>query len=70
MEGRIGKPIHAVQLVMTSDSVARADSVPRRLPPPVVDMGPHRSYATQWFAFAIIAVVGGVVLFRRTRSSI
>jgi surfeit locus 1 family protein len=67
---RVGKPVYAVQLVMTSDSAARADSVPRRLAPPTLDMGPHRSYAAQWFAFAIIAVVGGIVLFRRTRGSI
>lgn len=69
-EARVGKPLHAMQLVMTSDSIARADSVPRRLPPPTIDMGPHRSYAAQWFAFAIIAVVGGIVLFRRTKGSI
>ena len=66
VEARLGKPVYAVQLVMTSDSAARPDSVPRRLPPPTIDMGPHRSYAAQWFAFAIIAVVGGIVLFRRT----
>lgn len=67
IEARIGRPVAPVQLVMTSDSAARADSVPRRLPPPVLDAGPHRSYAAQWFSFAIIAVVGGIVLFRRTR---
>lgn len=65
-EARFGKPVAPVQLVMTSDSAARADSVPRRLPPPTLDQGPHRSYAAQWFAFAIIALVGGVILFRRT----
>ncbi|WKW13201.1 SURF1 family protein [Pseudogemmatithrix spongiicola] len=70
LETRLGKPVYPVQLVMTSDSAARADSVPRRLPLPSIDMGPHRSYAAQWFAFAIIAVVGGIVLFRRTRGSI
>ncbi len=67
---RLGRPVHAMQLVMTSDSAARADSVPRRLPPPTIDMGPHRSYAAQWFSFAMIAVVGGIVLFRRTWGSI
>lgn len=70
VEARVGRPVAPVMLVMTSDSAARADSVPRRLPPPVLDMGPHRSYAAQWFAFAIIAIVGGVILFRRTRGSI
>lgn len=67
IEARVGKPVYPVQLVMTSDSAARADSVPRRLPLPTIDLGPHRSYAAQWFAFAVIAIVGGVVLFRRTR---
>lgn len=66
LESRIGQPVAAVQIVMTSDSLPRADSVPKRLPPPVLDAGPHRSYAIQWFSFAIIAVVGGVILFRRS----
>ena len=65
LSARLGAPVAAVQMIMTSDSAARADSVPRRLPPPVPDIGPHRSYAMQWFGFAIIALVGGVVLFRR-----
>ncbi|HEX9728799.1 MAG TPA: SURF1 family protein [Gemmatimonadales bacterium] len=29
---------------------------------PVLDNGPHLSYAIQWFAFATIALVGGVIL--------
>jgi surfeit locus 1 family protein len=66
LEARIGHPIAPVQIVMTSDSLARIDSVPRRLPPPVIDNGPHRSYAAQWFAFAIIALVGGGALFRKS----
>jgi surfeit locus 1 family protein len=36
---------------------------PRRLDPPPLDDGPHLSYAIQWFAFSILAVVfGGVIL--------
>lgn len=62
---RLGRPVAALRVVMTSDSTARVDSVPRRLPPPTIDGGPHRSYALQWFAFAIIAIAGGVLLFRR-----
>jgi surfeit locus 1 family protein len=39
---------------------------PRRLDPPVLDDGPHLSYAIQWFAFAIMAIVfGGIVLKQR-----
>jgi cytochrome oxidase assembly protein ShyY1 len=33
--------------------------------PPLED-GPHLSYAMQWFAFALIALVGGGLLSRRT----
>jgi cytochrome oxidase assembly protein ShyY1 len=32
---------------------------------PMVDAGPHFSYMLQWFAFATIALVGGVILTRR-----
>lgn len=66
LEARLGAPVAPVLVVMTSDSAARADSVPRRLTLPAVDAGPHRSYAAQWFAFAVIAVVGGVLLYRRS----
>jgi surfeit locus 1 family protein len=65
LSARIGRPVAPLRVVMTSDSAARIDSVPRRLPPPAIDPGPHRSYALQWFAFAIIALAGGVILFRR-----
>lgn len=66
IESRLGRPVAPVQIVMTSDSLARVDSVPRRLPPPTLDAGPHRSYALQWFSFAVVAVVGGLALFRRS----
>ena len=65
LSARLGRPVAPLRIVMTSDSTARADSVPRRLPPPVVDGGPHKAYAIQWFAFALIALSGGVLLFRR-----
>ena len=65
LSARLGRPVAPLRIVMTSDSTARVDSVPRRLPPPVVDAGPHKSYAIQWFAFALIALSGGVLLFRR-----
>ncbi|MDQ8145992.1 MAG: SURF1 family protein [Gemmatimonadota bacterium] len=67
LEARFGAPVWPVQLVMTSDSAPRADSVPRRLRPPALDAGPHWSYMLQWFGFAGVAVVGGALLFRRQR---
>lgn len=66
LSARYGRPVAPAIVVMTSDSAARADSVPRRLGRPLLVAGNHRSYAIQWFAFACIAVAGGVLLFRRT----
>ena len=41
---------------------------PRRLDPLPLDDGPHLSYAIQWFAFALMAIVfGGVVLKQKGR---
>jgi surfeit locus 1 family protein len=40
---------------------------PRRLDPPELDDGPHLSYAIQWFAFSVMAVVFGIVLGTRKR---
>jgi surfeit locus 1 family protein len=41
---------------------------PRRLEPFPIDDGPHLSYAIQWFSFAIMAVVFGVVVWRQKLS--
>jgi surfeit locus 1 family protein len=37
------------------------------LPPPALDDGPHRSYAFQWFSFAIVVLVGTFFLLRREK---
>lgn len=66
LAARIGRPVASALVVMTSDSAPRADSVPRRLGRPSLVAGNHKSYAIQWFAFALIAVAGGVLLFRRS----
>ena len=39
--------------------------LPRRWPAPVLDDGPHLSYAIQWFSFAVITLVGTAALLRR-----
>jgi surfeit locus 1 family protein len=41
---------------------------PRRLAAPAIDDGPHLNYAVQWFAFAIMAVVFGIVMWKQTGS--
>ena len=39
------------------------------LPEPGIDSGPHLSYALQWIAFAIVLMVGIVILIRREARS-
>jgi cytochrome oxidase assembly protein ShyY1 len=34
---------------------------------PALDEGPHRSYALQWFSFAVIALVGAALMVARER---
>jgi surfeit locus 1 family protein len=49
----------------------RPDTLPAGLAPallPARDAGPHLAYAFQWFAFAVIGVVGGMLLARRSGS--
>jgi len=43
-------------------------SFPRRVPPPPLDEGPHLSYAVQWFLFALMAVLFGVLVVNRKSS--
>jgi surfeit locus 1 family protein len=52
-----------VQLLPEPGAAAR----PERLEPPVLDDGPHLSYALQWFAFAAIGVFGWLALVLRAR---
>lgn len=66
LQERTGRMVAPAMVVMTSDSAVRADRVPRRIETPVLSPGNHKSYAIQWFAFACIAVAGGVLLFRRS----
>ena len=63
----VGLPVAPYIVVQTSDSGHHADSVPVRLGVPALTEGPHQSYAVQWFSFALVAVVGGVALARRSR---
>jgi surfeit locus 1 family protein len=44
-----------------------ADTTPARLAPPTLDNGPHLSYAIQWFSFAVIAIVGAVIVVLKAR---
>jgi surfeit locus 1 family protein len=67
VQALVGLPVAPYIVVQTSDSGHQADSVPVRLGIPALTEGPHQSYAVQWFSFALVAVVGGVALARRSR---
>jgi cytochrome oxidase assembly protein ShyY1 len=54
-----------VALQLTSPAPAEG-AVPELLPLPATDLGPHRSYAVQWFIFATVGAVGWPLLLRRT----
>lgn len=62
---RIPYPVAPYYLVATGDS-ADGDH-PARRALPALDAGPHRSYAIQWFAFALFAVAGAVLVVLRER---
>ncbi len=59
----VGEPVLPYYIAQTSDS-ARGSARPVRLSEPVLSDGSHRSYAIQWFSFALIALVGGTLLVR------
>ena len=61
---RIPYPLAPYYLVQIGDT---ASSHPVRREMPVLDDGPHRSYAIQWFFFAAIALVGAVAVMWRER---
>jgi surfeit locus 1 family protein len=64
LASKLPYPIAPVLVTQTSDSAQRQDH-PARLKAPALDDGPHLSYATQWFAFAVIAWVGvGAVVMK------
>lgn len=61
-------PIAPFYLVAQADSGgAPAPGAPVRLPLPSLDEGPHRGYAIQWFAFALIALGGASVVIYKER---
>jgi surfeit locus 1 family protein len=62
VQSRLPFPIAPYYLVATNDTANLAHPARRELPP--LDEGPHRGYAFQWFAFALIALGGAVIVTR------
>lgn len=67
---RLPYPIANVVLVQQKDSgefVAVERGTPVRVEPPRLDEGPHRSYAIQWFGFALVGIAGSAIVLQRDR---
>ena len=64
VSSRISRPLAPYYLVQTGDT---ASSHPVRREMPALDEGPHRGYAIQWFAFALIALGGAFAVTWRER---
>jgi surfeit locus 1 family protein len=64
---RIPYPIAPYYVIAIGDSADGAH--PARRGVPVLDEGPHRGYAMQWFLFALIALFGaGMVILQERRA--
>jgi cytochrome oxidase assembly protein ShyY1 len=63
----LDESVYEQYVELTAQDPPAAD-VPTLLPAPEVTDGPHLAYAVQWFAFAVIAVGGWVLLVHRERS--
>jgi surfeit locus 1 family protein len=65
---KIPYPVAPFYLVSVGDTADLTH--PARHEMPVLDDGPHQSYAMQWFSFAAIAIIGaGVVIARERRGA-
>jgi surfeit locus 1 family protein len=61
---RLPYPFAPFLVVQTASPRSAADSGTVRVAAPVLDEGPHFGYAIQWFAFAVIGVIGAAVIVR------
>ncbi len=59
-----------VQLVPGAPGAAAGPGAPIPVALAALDDGPHRSYAVQWFSFALIVLVGTALLLRKERHSV
>jgi surfeit locus 1 family protein len=65
LQGTLPYPIRAVY-IRPMVGPGRASGFPRVLPPPLLDDGPHLSYALQWFGFAATGITfAGILWLKR-----
>lgn len=60
-------PIEPLYLVALASRSPAPPGAPVRMGLPSMDEGPHKSYAIQWFSFAVIAIAGVGILLRHER---
>ena len=58
-------PVAPYYVLYTSDTAGSRHPVRRE--PAALDDGPHRSYAFQWFSFAVITLAGAAAVVRKER---
>jgi cytochrome oxidase assembly protein ShyY1 len=61
--------VFPLPLQLADQTPPQPGSLPIPVPLPALSEGPHLSYAIQWFAFAVVALVGAVILLRRDRGA-
>jgi cytochrome oxidase assembly protein ShyY1 len=59
--------VFPLPLRLADQTPPQPGSLPIPVPPPELSEGPHLSYAIQWFCFALVALVGAVILLWRDR---
>ena len=59
--------VFRLPLQLAEQTPPQPGSLPTPVPLPELSEGPHLSYAIQWFIFAVVALVGAVILLRRDR---
>ncbi|MEY2402475.1 MAG: hypothetical protein QOD38_26 [Acidimicrobiaceae bacterium] len=66
VQQQVPYPLYPVWVQLTRSEPAQAGPEPEALPEPVLDEGPHLSYAIQWFIFSTIAAAGYPMILRRS----
>ena len=65
LQERMPFDLFPVYVRLTRQVPAQASGLPRPVPPPPLDNGPHLSYAIQWFTFTAIGLIGWPLLLRK-----
>lgn len=66
LQPQIPNPLVPAWITLRAVTPAHPLELPVPVPEHVLDEGPHLGYAIQWFAFAVVGVVGYALLLRAT----